>query len=406
MNYLGMTGKFHWLWGEVGGYKKADALVYECGAMLAQGARCSIGDHLHPTARIDASSMATIGAAYEWVEAREPWCRDTVNRAEIGLLSLEAVTQKGLTGWPARNNAPDEGAVRVLMEGRFTFDVLDLESNFSAYRLVILPDEIRVSADLRDKLTAYLGQGGRVMLTGKSGLLPEGGFALDVGADWVATSPMTGGDYLMPAPPLRAEGVNDPMFMYLPSEQLALTDGTPLGEIYDPYFDRTMRHFSGHVNAPSQPGPNGRPAAVEKGNILYLAHPIFSCYYKSGAVAMLEMALQCIRRALDCAPMIDVDLPQAGRATLRACPPRHRDILHLLHATPALRGTLGSQPVQPIQDLITLTDIAASIETTGKVVSVRQVPEGRELAFVQDGDRVRFLVPILRGHAMVEISYR
>ena len=46
--FLGMTGKFHTHWGEVGGYKKPEALVYECGAMLAHGARCSIGDHLHP----------------------------------------------------------------------------------------------------------------------------------------------------------------------------------------------------------------------------------------------------------------------------------------------------------------------------------------------------------------------
>ena len=37
--FLGQTGKFHHHWGEVGGYKPADALLYECGAMLAQGAR-------------------------------------------------------------------------------------------------------------------------------------------------------------------------------------------------------------------------------------------------------------------------------------------------------------------------------------------------------------------------------
>lgn len=38
MPFLGMTGKFHFHWGEVGGYKKPEALIYECGAMLAHGA--------------------------------------------------------------------------------------------------------------------------------------------------------------------------------------------------------------------------------------------------------------------------------------------------------------------------------------------------------------------------------
>ena len=64
-----MTGKFHHLWGEVGGYKKPEALIYECGAMLAQGARCSIGDHLHPTGSLDQSTYRTIAGAYEHVKA-------------------------------------------------------------------------------------------------------------------------------------------------------------------------------------------------------------------------------------------------------------------------------------------------------------------------------------------------
>ena len=58
--FLGMTGKFHHLWGEVGGYKKPEALLYECGAMLAQGAACSVGDHLHPTGAIDKTTYRTI----------------------------------------------------------------------------------------------------------------------------------------------------------------------------------------------------------------------------------------------------------------------------------------------------------------------------------------------------------
>lgn len=52
-----------------------------------------------------------------------------------------------------------------------------------------------------------------------------------------------------------------------------------------------------------------------------------------------------------------------------------------------------------------LNDIAVNIETRGNAASVRRIPQGQDLAFVQEGDRVRFTVPIPRGHAMVEISY-
>lgn len=403
--YLGMTGKFHWLWGEVGGYKKADALLYECGSMIAQGARCSIGDHLHATARIDASTMAVIAPAYKWVAQREPWCVDTTNHAEIGLLSVEAVTQKGLSGRADKNTIPDEGAVRVLLEGQFTFDVLDLDSDFAAYRLLILPDTIRVNDGLRDRIKAYVAGGGHVLLTGKSGLRPDGGFAFDIGATWHGTSGMNGGDYLLPIPPLRADPVNDPLFMYLPSEQITVTDGVSLGDIYDPYFDRSPRHFSGHVNAPSQPDPTAFAAGVEKGAITYLAHPIFTCYHIAGAVAMLEIAENTIARALGQPKMIQTSLPRAGRATLRHSTTKDSDVLHLLHATPALRGNLGGQPIQPVQDLITLHAIAVSIEAHGKVTAVTSVPDGQNLSFAQADDRVAFTVPQVRGHQMVEIHY-
>jgi hypothetical protein len=403
--YLGMTGKFHWLWGEIGGYKKPEALIYECGAMLAQGARCSIGDHLHPSGAIDASTMRAIAPAYAWVAAREAWCEGTVNRAEIGLLSVEAVTQKGLAVRPERHVRADEGAVRVLLEGQFTFDVLDRDSDFAPYRLVILPDAVPVDAALSAALEAYLAQGGRLLLTGQSGLASDGSFALDIGAEHIGTSPMAQGDYALPAPGLRAEGVYAPLFMYLPSEQVRLTDGTPLGDIFDPYFDRTPRHFSGHVNAPPRPEPTGFPAAVEKGPLLWAAHPVFTAYATAGAVAMLEIAERLILRALGQPPMIRTGLPRAGRATLRHSPVRTSDVLHLLHATPALRGTLGSQPIQPIQDLVTLRDIPVSIAPQGPVAAVRTVPEGIPIDFVREDGRLQFSVPVLRGHQMVEIVY-
>ena len=44
-----MTGN-HTTRGEFGGYKHRNALRYECAAMLAFGAKCSVGDQLIPAA--------------------------------------------------------------------------------------------------------------------------------------------------------------------------------------------------------------------------------------------------------------------------------------------------------------------------------------------------------------------
>jgi len=406
--FLGMTGKFHYHWGEVGGYKKPDALVYECGAMLAHGARCSIGDHLHPTAAIDESTMAVIAPAYAWVEAREPWAIDSVNRADVALLSAEAVSRPGLVGIPGQSDhrfdGPDHGAVRVLLEGQFLFDVIDLESDLAPYPLVILPDVIAVDDELKSRLDAYLAGGGRVLMTGTSSLR-DGRFLFDVGASWAGPPAMTGGDYLLPIPALRAEGVNDPLFMYLPAERIDLTHGQSLGQVFEPYFDRTPRHFSGHVNAPSRPEPSRHVAGAETGNLTYLAHPIFSCYHRAGAVAMLEIAEKAIARALGRPRSVTTTLPRAGRVTLRHQPAHNRDVVHLLHATPALRGNLRGANIQPIQDLVTLADIEVDLAPQGTVAAVTLVPEGEALSFTQADGRLHFTVPRVRGHQMVEVRY-
>ena len=76
--YLGMTGKFHTTWGEMGGYKHPNALRYECGAMLAFGASCSIGDQALPSGELDPGSYELIGSAYREVKTKEPWCVDAV----------------------------------------------------------------------------------------------------------------------------------------------------------------------------------------------------------------------------------------------------------------------------------------------------------------------------------------
>ena len=185
------------------------------------------------------------------------------------------------------------------------------------YRLVILPDAIAVSPKLKAKINAYVKGGGRVLLTGMSGIDPERGFVFDVGAKWHGPSPYKDGRLPAADRAAPASFVGDPLFMYEVAERIKVKGGTSLGEIYDPYFDRAPQHFSGHVNTPSEPDPSGYDAGSEKGAFTYLAHPIFTAYKRVGAVAMLEIAEKLIEHALGRRRTIKTSLPRAGRATLR-----------------------------------------------------------------------------------------
>ena len=96
MDYLGMTGKFHSTWGEFGGYKHPNALRYECCAMLAYGARCSVGDQLHPTGEIDESTYEIVGQAYREVAQKEKYVTGAKSVADIALLSALSMPPTGV----------------------------------------------------------------------------------------------------------------------------------------------------------------------------------------------------------------------------------------------------------------------------------------------------------------------
>lgn len=186
MDYLGMTGKFHLSWGEFGGYKHPNALRYETALSLANGARCSIGDQLAPSGKMDEATYRLIGAAYAEVEQKEAWCEGVTNIADVALLSVEAVPGKHRDDHSIQS---DPGAVRMLLEGNVLFDIIDTDADFTAYKVIVLPDHIRLTAQLADQLNSYTAQGGKLLATGESGLNEAGdAFAVDLGVSWVSPS--------------------------------------------------------------------------------------------------------------------------------------------------------------------------------------------------------------------------
>ena len=204
VDYLGMTGKFHRSWGEFGGFKHPNALRYECALSVANGAKCSVGDQCHPSGRMEMATYRLIGAAYAEIEAKEPWLDGVQAVADVGVLSLEACIGR----CPVADKT-DAGVVRMLLEGKYLFNVLDKESDFSPYKVLILPDAIKTDAALLAKLTDYVAGGGKILASGCSGLDEAGAaFAFDLGAVWQGESPMSP-NYLRPTADFEPISVED-----------------------------------------------------------------------------------------------------------------------------------------------------------------------------------------------------
>ena len=400
IDFPGMTGKFHNLWGEVGGYKKADALLYECGAMIAQGVKCSIGDHLHPTGEIDQSTYDSIGPAYARIEKLEPYLRQARQLSEVAILSEEHFNPVG-----SRNSPSDDGAAQMLLELQVPFDVLDRYADFSPYRVIILPDNITLDADTTAKLKAFIGAGGRIIASWHAGLDESGAFALDFGIRRGATPVASKPVYVRAGKELDGAMPETAFVMYDAAETITTAGARVLANLHKSYFNRSYKHWSSHQHAPDDPEAAPVGAAVTEHNGLgYIAFPVFRLYHDMGQPLYKYIVRGLLSRLLP-EPVLATDLPSAGRASLTFQASENRHILHLLYGAPQIRGKTvrgddGSiRVMEMIEDVPTLGPVSATVRLPAPPRRVYDALTGEDIAWsAGEGGGVSVTLPSLRIH--------
>ena len=394
-DFLGMTGKFHTSWGEFGGFKRAAALRYECAAMLAFGAKCSVGDQLHPSGEMNRDTYALVGAAYQEVEAKQKWCENVSPISDIALVSSEAAG-----GGKSRGTHAEEGAARMLLELHQQFDVVDLERDLSGYKVVVLPDEIVLEGEFLEKIRAYRASGGKLLFSGASGLnAARDRFALDIGLTLRGKSEFDP-DYIIPTEFCPTSPVRGAFVVHGGAWNVEAKDAEVLAHRADSYFNRTWEHFCSHQHAPDAQ-TSEFPAVVAGEDWVYFAHAIFTRYRLDGQPLFRDLVQDALARLLP-TPRVETTLPTSARVSLmqQKTQLNERTILHLLFAVPVKRG----ENIEIIEDLFPLQNIECAVRVSHNVSSVRLVPSNEELNWTRDGDAIRFTVPMLLCHQIVEID--
>ena len=290
------------------------------------------------------------------------------------------------------------GAVRMLQEGAHQFDLLDSSAQFEAYRVLILPDAIPVSAELAGKLARFVDRGGALIATHRAGLDAQGaGFALpELGVELEGEAPFSP-DFVVPQGELGRGLPQTGQVIYQRGlEVRPAADAEVLAWVEVPYFERHWRHFCSHRHTPSS-GQRGYPAAVRRGRCIYFAHPLFSQYAQCAPRWCKQLALNALAMLLP-EPLVRVEGPSTLTTALNEQPGEKRWVLHLLHYVPERRGA----DFDIIEDVIPLFELKASVRV-GPVQTVRCVPEGETLPFTCRDGRVEFVLPKLDGHQMIEL---
>lgn len=386
--FLGMTGKFHQSWGEFGGFKHPNALIYETSLSIANGAGCSIGDQMHPLGEMNMATYGLIGKAYSLVEEKEPWLDGAVNVADIAVLSAEAFTGK-------RDSKADIGANRMLLENNYLYNFIDESMDFSAYKLLILPDVSGFDDETVEKIKAYVNNGGKVIASGES-LIKDGEFILDIGAKYKSKNEFNP-TYLIPCYET-ANGTTE-YIMRCNSFVFDADDCEIEAYMQNPYFNRTYEHFCSHMHAPNNPDETF-PAAVIKGGVAYIGWDIFTAYATYGHLCFKELFTHIIKKLMGDNTTVFAAVPDKAVVTYTRQEKESRNILHLLFAHTTVRG----QNTEVIEDTVPLFNVKCSVKCHSKPSKISLVPSGAELDFEFINGRAEFAVPELNIHQMVEIK--
>ena len=408
---LAHTGKFHTEWGDFHSFKNPAALEYECFRMLALNAKCLIGDQLEPRGMLSKPVYGLIAPVYQSVEEKEPWCQGAQAVTEIGVLTAEEFGEGHAGDMPVCM----QGAVRMLEDASYQFDVLESKSDFSAYPVLILPDKIPVGPALAGKLQAYTAAGGKVLMTFESGfnaqqtafsfgpaaLLPEQPADLQgnlVRGQFYVSNNYA--DYILPEGVLGQGLYPTEYVMYARGCAVEAKAGAKvmLWGVRS-CFDRDYRHYCSHRQAPSS-GVRGDAAAILGGGVLYFAHPLFTIYQVRGAHWCKTLLYNGLDLLLG-TRLVRHDGPSSLHLYLNEQTEENRYVLHALHYIPERK----SAEIDVVEDIIDLYNTNVTLRLPHAVRTARQVPEGRPLDLRQKEGGVQLTIPRIHGHSMVELGW-
>ena len=387
-DYLGMTGKFHHSWGEFGGYKHPNALIYETALSVANGAGCSIGDQMHPLSELNTATYNLIGEAYSLIEEKEPWLDGAINVADIAVLSAEATIKN-------RDTKADIGANRMLLENHFLYNFIDETADLSQYKLLILPDVSGYSPEMTEKIKTFAKNGGKIIATGES-IVKDGKFILDFGAEYEGKNEFNPTYFI---PEFDTVNGKTEYVMRCDFNKFTSSEGEIVAYMQNPYFNRTLEHFCSHAHAPNNPAENFHGAVINK-NIAYIGWDIFTAYANHGHLCFKELFTYIIKKMLGDETTVFANLPDRAVLTYTTQEKEHRHILHLLFAHTTVRG----KNTEVIEDTVPLYNVRCSVKSDKKPSSVRLVPSGENLNFNYSEGRAEFTVPEVNIHQMVEIN--
>lgn len=403
-DYAGMTGKFHRVWADFGSYKNQAALEYETFLALAHGAKCSIGDQMYPDGTLQSATYDLIGSVYQQVEELENYNDDTQAVTEIAIIHPQVVVD-----YHEKVDTSLAGAVNMLNEGHYQFDIVDLDMDWDKYKVIILPDKIKFTDDIQEKIRTYLeNENTHVIASYESGLQESGDFSPIFDLKYIGDNPYepTYGRFNQLFEGSLPHGE---IVLHGPSLLVKSFSEYVIGKEYRPLYQRNYLHYYSHFQAPVDQA-TGFPVATLKEKIAYFSHPLFRMYKEQGVLQYKRIFLTVLDQLLGTS-VIQTNLPCSADLILNYSSERKELVVNILHYVPQRKAL----ELDTIEDVIPLYDTKIDIqlnslaELVGKeiseIVTIDDIRSGNKIEYALTDERLTFQVPKVEGYEIVVIKF-
>lgn len=399
-NYIGkydqeitmMNGKFHFSWGDFGSVRNEAALEYECFRAAAYGAKICVGDQLHPMGKLDPAVYERIGRVFQSIEEKEPWLKNTKSVCETGVFIVSNNTNK-----PEQPALLEEGIYRILTELHIPFHFLNNLDSLEGYKLLILADHFVPDEKLAARIDAFVENGGKLLITGNSGVR-NGEFVLNcIHAEFLGESPYS--KRYIRLDPAIFQGIPEmDHVLYERGYSVKATENT--GEntaayIVYPYFERTYQHFCSHRQAPPKKQSDGEPAIITGKNYVYISSPLFTDYILNGYVVHREIIRKMISYLVP-DKMIETDLPVITEVTVR-----ENETAAIVHLLNYVLQRMNKR-IDTVEEKYYTSGKYIELKADCRPSRVMMQPQGEELSFTYDNGYVHVDLPTVSGHTMIE----
>jgi hypothetical protein len=371
----GMTGRFVESWADFGGLKLPQQLDVELASIVANAARCDVGDQMPPDGQLDAAVYHVLGKSFGRIKKIEPWLNQAAPVTEAALLipavALENVNQQYIFG-----------LTKLMIEAHLQFDLVEPGQDWERYSLVVIPDELMPDSKTIERLHRYIDNGGSVIVSHIGGLQAE------TKSSWLGKY---GINYKGVSPFKPAYLVTDNDFVKdMPGYAYALYDGASqwtaeapaktVVKLGEPLFQRSAEHFTSHRQTPFD-HVSEYSAIITSGKVGVIGFPIGTSYFNTGYWIYREVFNRLLNEVLP-SRLLETNAPLSTELTVTYQPSEkesgrpERYMVHIINWSSSRKT-----PAHPEMhdDPVALTGIRVKLNIPLRNVTVKTVFSGSTL---------------------------